>query len=419
MSQNFKRFTVLWMGQLVSAVGSGLTSFGLGVYVFQQTGSAAGMALITLLGFLPTLVLSVPAGVLADRFDRRTLMMLGDGLSGLGILFILIRMLQGGATVGEIAAGVCVSAVFSSLLEPAYKATVTDLLTEQEYSKAGGLVSLAGSARYLISPLVAGLLLPVGGIKLLLVIDLCTFGFTVLSTFAVKRGIRTQRNAREESFGESLRQGWKTIRSRRGVFLLVAVSSLLTLFVGVFQVLAEPLVLSVSDAKTLGIVETVCASGMLVSGLYLGVRGIRSGYVRVLGVSLAVAGAFIIGFGSFHSIVWVAAAGFGFFAMLPFANNCLDVLVRSNIPAELQGRVWGIVGFLSQIGYVVAYGASGVLADAIAAAGNVGVGRGSGIVIAVSGAALILVACGMMSVREIRALEGKGGARLVVETAEK
>ena len=168
----YKKFLLLWAGQMVSAIGGGLTSFGLGVYVFEQTGSAASMALVTLLAFLPTLVLSVPAGVLADRYDRRLMMMLGDGLSALGVLYILICMLRGGAALWQICVGVLVSSVFSALLEPAYRATVSDLLSREEYSRASGLVSLAGSARYLISPLLAGLLLAVSDIKLLLVIDI-------------------------------------------------------------------------------------------------------------------------------------------------------------------------------------------------------------------------------------------------------
>lgn len=89
---NFGKFLLLWSGELISSVGGGLTSFGLGVYVFNETGSAASMAIVSLLAFLPTLLLSVPAGVLADRHDRRLLMMLGDGLSGLGILYILFCM---------------------------------------------------------------------------------------------------------------------------------------------------------------------------------------------------------------------------------------------------------------------------------------------------------------------------------------
>ena len=124
---------LLWSGELISSIGGGLTSFGLGVYIFNKTGSAAGMALVTLLGFLPTLVLGVPAGVLADRYDRRLLMMVGDGCSALGIIYILICMLSGGASLTQICIGVFVSSVFSALLEPSYKATITDLLTKEEF----------------------------------------------------------------------------------------------------------------------------------------------------------------------------------------------------------------------------------------------------------------------------------------------
>lgn len=102
---NFPKFMLLWAGEMISAVGGGLTSFGLGVYVFNQTGSAASMALVTLLAFLPTLLLSVPAGVLADRYDRRLLMMLGDGCSALGILYILLCMTQGEAALWQICIG--------------------------------------------------------------------------------------------------------------------------------------------------------------------------------------------------------------------------------------------------------------------------------------------------------------------------
>ena len=129
---SYKRFIILWLGELVSSTGGGLTSFGLGVYAFQQTGSAAHMALITLFGFIPTLILSVPAGVLADKYDRRFLMIIGDGLSAAGIIFILVCMLKGKASILQICIGVFFSSAFSSLLEPSFKATITDLLEVQD-----------------------------------------------------------------------------------------------------------------------------------------------------------------------------------------------------------------------------------------------------------------------------------------------
>ena len=403
----YKKFLLLWAGQMVSAIGGGLTSFGLGVYVFEQTGSAASMALVTLLAFLPTLVLSVPAGVLADRYDRRLMMMLGDGLSALGILYILICMLRGGAALWQICVGVLVSSVFSALLEPAYRATVSDLLSREEYSRASGLVSLAGSACYLISPLLAGLLLAVSDIRLLLVIDICTFFLTVIVTGAVKRGLAAKPPEVRESFLSSLRGGWRAVTGKRGVVLLIAAASVLTCFMGAFQILAEPLLLDFTSSTVLGVAETICACGMLVSSLLLGIRGIRRGYVRVLCVSLLLAGAAMVVFGLKENIYLICASGFCFFAMLPFANNCLDYLVRTNIPAEVQGRAWGLIGFLSQIGYVVAYGAAGVLADGIASAMHTGVGRGAAAVIVLAGALLGISAIGLYRIRSVRELEAQ------------
>jgi MFS family permease len=404
-TSNFPKFLLLWTGSLISSVGGGLTSFGLGVYVFQQTGSAAGMALVTLLAFLPTLLLSVPAGVLADRYDRRILMMIGDGFSAFGILYILICMIRGQASLTQICVGVFVSAVFSSLLEPSYRATVTDLLTREEYSKASGLVSLAGSARYLISPVLAGILLTVSDIRLLLVIDICTFFVTVTSTAVVKKGLVSKPAEERETFAESMRQGWEAVHSRKGVFLLILLSSALTCFMGAFQILAEPLILAFQSSAALGVGETICASGMLVSSLLLGIRGLKKGYAGVLSNSLMVAGLSMAAFGIWENMYPICVFGFLFFAMLPLANNCLDYLVRTNIPDELQGRAWGFIGFLSQIGYVVAYGTAGALADLLGKRSGLGVGRGAAFVVMGAGVLLALMAFAIRFIRRIRDLE--------------
>ncbi|MBP3753900.1 MAG: MFS transporter [Lachnospiraceae bacterium] len=404
---NFKKFLLLWSGEFISSIGGGLTSFGLGVYVFDKTGSAASMALVTLLGFLPTLLLSIPAGALADRFDRRLLMMIGDGCSALGIIFILICMMNGGATLAQICIGVSVSAIFSALLEPSYKATITDLLTSEEYSKASGLVSLAGSARYLFSPVIAGLLLSVSDIKLLLMIDICTFFLTVISAAVVRRGIGASVIENKEPFLISVKTGWQVLCKKRGVIILIIISSVITLFMGMFQILAEPLILSFKDAKTLGIAETICACGMLTTGLIIGVKGIKSGYAKILSVSLFISGLFMTGFGLFENIIAICIFGFLFFAALPFANNCLDYLVRTNIPADAQGRAWGIIGFISQMGYVIAYVISGTAADVLGKISGRGVGRGSAMVVIIAGLLLAATSTLILMSRNIRELENK------------
>ena len=402
---NYNKFLLLWSGELVSAIGSGLTSFGLGVYVFQKTGSAANMALVALLAFLPSLLLSVPAGVLADRYDRRLLMMAGDGLSALGLIYILICMLTGEAKLYQICAGVFISSVFSSLLEPSYRATVTDLLTKEEYSRASGMMSIAGSARYLVSPLIAGFLLTVSDVKLLLMMDIGTFFLTVVCTAVVRKGISAKPADKEGTFLQSFREGWRTITEKRGVMILIIVSSLMTCFMGAMQILAEPMVLDFQSSKVLGIAETVCACGMLVSSVIIGARGLKKNFAGILSISLILAGLSMVGFGLKENILMICGFGFMFFFMLPFANNCLDYLVRTNIDADKQGRAWGLISFLSQIGYVVAYGTAGLLADYAAAAGHIGVGRGAAAVIMVSGVLLAAAAAALYRSKDVRELE--------------
>lgn len=405
MKSGYSKFLLLWTGNLISQIGGGLTSFGLGVYVFEKTGSAAAMAIVTLLGFLPTLLLTVPAGVLADLFDRRVLMMIGDGCSAIGILYILICMMKGETRLSQICIGVFISSFFSSLLEPSFRSTITDLLTKEEFTKASGLVSLAGSARYLISPFLAGLLLTVSDIKLLLAIDICTFFVTVSATVVVRRGIVNEPNTDRQGFKDSIKEGFKAVYLRRGVFRLILISSVMTMFMGVIQVLCEPMILSFSDSKTLGIAETVCALGMLVTALIVGVMGIKKNHAAVLGVSLALAGIFMITFTIKEEITFICSSGFLFFAMLPLANSCLDYLARTNIPENLQGRAWGFIGFLSQLGYIPTYALSGFLADQASRTMHITVGRGAAIVIAVSGVMLIITSFIELFSKKIRLLE--------------
>ena len=420
-NSSFKKFALLCGGSFITAVGSGITSFGLGVYVFQQTGLASASALITLLAFLPGLLLTPFAGVLADTYDRRLLMILGDGLSMLGIIYILICMASGRAELWQIGVGVTISSIFSSLIEPSFRATVSDLLTEEEYSKASGLVQLSGSARFLISPLIAGLLLQVADIKLLLIIDICTIFVTVAVTFIVRRGIATKKKApATQSFLRDMREGLSTLTQNKGVFALVLGSSAISFFLCCIESLHVPMILGFTTSSVLGVATTVCASGMLVSSLVLGIVGVKKGFTKVLSGSLFLAGVFMAGFGLRENIVLICVFGFLFFAMLPFANMSLDYLVRTNIPNDVQGRVWGLIGIISQLGSVLAYSILGPIADfvftpalmpkgalapSIGAIIGTGSGRGIGLLIIVAGIFLCITAVALFNIRSVRTLE--------------
>ncbi len=425
--KSFGKFLFLWSGEFVSAIGSGLTAFGLGVYVFTRTGKASATALVTLLAFMPSLLLSPIAGVLADRYDRRLLMVLGDSLSAVGLIFILVCMLQGEVLLWQIYIGVTISSVFSSLLEPAYKATVTDMLVEEQYTKASGLVQLANSAKYLISPVIAGLLLTVSDIKLLLIIDISTFFLTVVTTLMVRKGLTSKQYEKTQSFIREMKEGWAAVSENQGVLALVLMATVLTFSLGFIQTLFLPLILAFSNSSAAGILETISASGILFSSVIMGMLSIKRGFVKMLALSLFCEGLFMALFGLRENILLIGIAGFLFFATIPFANASLDFLIRTHIKNSVQGRAWALIGLISQLGYVAAYALSGVLADYVFTpllldggllAGSVGKiigvgsGRGMGLLIISAGLLLCMTAVIVYNINAIKALENRGSGVL-------
>lgn len=420
-NKSFKKFLILWFGEFISAIGSGLTAFGLGVYVFRLTGKASAMALITILAFFPPLLLGTVAGVLADRYDRRLMMILGDSLSVFGLIYILICMYMGEAQLWQICVGVTVSSVFSSLMEPAYKATVSDLLSADQFTKASGLVQIANSAKYLVSPIIAGYLLAVSNIKLILIIDICTFFVTVASTLVVKKGIASKKEVEKKaSLITEFKEGWTTLTKSKGVLVLTIVGSFLCFFMGFIQILSAPMVLAFKNSSVLGTVETIIALGMLFSSILIGVLKIKGGYVRILSVSLFGSGLMMMCFGFKENIIFIGIFGFLFFAMLPFANTSLDFLIRTNTDNSVQGRVWSLIGIISQLGTVISYAVCGVLADYIftpmlidggALSGSVGriigtgKGRGAAFLIIIAGILMCITSVALYNIKSVRKLE--------------
>lgn len=415
-----KKFLMIWSGELISSIGSGMTAFALSVYVYQTTGSATYVSLITLLAYLPTVLLSPLGGVFADRYDRRLLMIIGDLFSGLGLAYVLWNIQAGSDSMLPICIGVTFNAVFVALLEPSFRATITELLTEEEYARASGMVQIAGNAKFLISPALAGILLAVADIRLILLIDIGTFLITVTTVAIVRKSVGKAVKTERQSIGREMRLGFAEINKSKGIRTLIILMSFVCFFVGILQTLTSPMVLAVSNAETVGIMESLCAVGMLLGSVFIGILGIKKNFSTVLCVAGILSGIFIALTGVNKSIFVTGAGIFLFFLALPFMNTSADVLIRKNIPNELQGRVWGIISLLSQTGTVLAYALSGVLADfvfeplladngiladSIGALIGTGTGRGIGFMLILSGVCIIPAAFAIGRSRSIRSLQ--------------
>lgn len=361
-----KNFMKIWAGQFLSNIGSGMTAFAISVYVYQSTGKVSAVSMITLLAYLPTVLLNPVGGLLADRYDRRLMMICGDLFSAFGLVFILISIHIKSTGILPIAIGVTINSVFVSLLEPSYSATITDLLTKDEYTKAGGLIQIARNVKYLISPAIAGLLLTYFDISLILVLDILTIFITVFAAAEVRKSIRECKPRRDKMriFNE-FKEGISYIFQDRGVCNLIILMGVMCFFIGFIQILLTPMLLAIGSIKTVGLVETAGALGMLISGIVISLIGIKKNHAKILIISLVICGIFMGLTGMTRSIFLILPASIIFFASLPFVNTCADFLVRVRLPNQVQGRVWGLISLFTQIGYIIAYLLSGILADKI------------------------------------------------------
>ena len=234
MSSGYKKFLLLWGASLISASGSGMSSFALGIFMYQKTGLSTMTGLMILAGFLPGLIFSPFAGALADRHDRRVLMMMGDGLSIIGLLCILfsLQFLQKEMLVGGILLGAAISSGFSSLVEPAFRATISDLLKKEEYTRASGMVQLIPASRYLLSPVLSGLVLSFAGIRPVIMLDILTILITLPITYIVRREMRGIPRGEGTKLAEDLSLGFHLIYDKKGLWLLVMLGILVSFCLG-------------------------------------------------------------------------------------------------------------------------------------------------------------------------------------------
>lgn len=399
---SMKRFLFLVLGQFISSFGSGLTDFGLSIYVLHETGSVMATGIISICAFLPSILLSPVGGVLADHYDRRLLMIAGEALSAIGLVICLASIMSGHFSMVLICVGVAISSVFTALMEPAFKATVTDMISPEDYAKAGGLLQIAGNAKLLIAPVVAGFLLEMTSVATLLMIDILTF----LTTAGVILMVRKNMTVKLENKGslrvvEELKGGMKAIAGNRGIIYLIGLMTLATFCIGFIQILCTPLILAFTGEKQLGLIKTISTCGILAGSIIVSCfKNIR--YHKMMVWGLVGCGFFMGVLGIKENFVLICIFGFLMFCFIPAASIGPESLMRKALPNEVHGRAFGFTGLITQMGYIVAYLLSGVLSDYVfepfmqgnsSLAVTIGkvIGRGEG-----RGVALLILAVGIL-----------------------
>jgi predicted MFS family arabinose efflux permease len=404
-------FGLTWLGQLVSSLGSGLTSFAVMVHVYQSSASLTQYSLGSFFFYLPMVLLAPVAGALVDRWDRRRVILLAD-LGAAGVVFLMwllakaaeagLWQLRGWHFYLPLAAG----AAFSTFRALAFSASTSLLVPKQHLGRANGMIELALSLGHLIGPGAAGYLVLRLGLPGVLLIDLGTFLFSALILLSVVFP-RLEGGATEGTKRASLRQemalGWAFIRERPGLLGLLQFVAVSNLFTGLVMVLITPLVLSFADASTLGWIVSFSGVGMLSGGLLMGAwGGPRRRVTGMLGFRLLCGLALLIAALPANALL-VAGGAFAFMFTIPVILGCSQAIWQSKVPPGLQGRVFAVRRMVALSAPPAAALLAGPLADGLfepwmspegalaSSAGQVlGTGPGRGI-------ALLFVVLGVLS----------------------
>lgn len=361
-----RTFAILWLGQLVSLIGSGLTRFALGVWVWETTGSATQFTLIAVFVSLPGLLAAPFAGALVDRWDRRRVMLASDAGAGLATLVVAALLWADALAVWHVYVVVAFGSLLTTFQMPAYVASTTLLVPKERFARTSGMVQLAQAAAGVLAAPLAGVLFMTIGLSGVVLIDFATFLFAVATLSMIRVPPPPPSAAGEKGRGSLWHEasyGWRFIRKRPGLLGLLGYFALLNLTFSVGSVLVIPLVRSFASVKVLGVVLAVQSAGQLAGSAALTatggprrrIRGIFAGGL-LLGLSLVVVGLR-------PDALPVAAGLFVMMFCLAFINGCSQAIWQRKVPPDVQGRVFAVRRLIAQLTSPIGFLAAGPLAE--------------------------------------------------------
>ncbi|HEX2206976.1 MAG TPA: MFS transporter, partial [Longimicrobium sp.] len=365
LSPGMRTYTAVWFGQMVSMIGTALTDFGVGVWIYQKTGSATPFAMILLCMVVPGIVVSPVAGALADRWDRRRTMILADAGAALSTVFMAVLLVSGRLELWHILLAVSFASTCRAFQGPAWMASTTQLVPAEQLGRASGMMNFGRAVAGIVGPALGGILVPTIGLERVMMIDFATFGVAVLILFAVRFPPHPRAEARPtgDSVWKEAGEGWRYVGSQPALRAHLLFFALVNLALGYVWALHAPLVLGFAGPGSLGAVGSAMGLGLLAGSLAMTIWGgprRKTAAILSYGVLLGVC---LIMLGARPWVPLVAAGIFGITLGIPVMNGSLMALWMPRIPKELQGRTYAVIQVLVWSTEPIAYLTAGVLAD--------------------------------------------------------
>ncbi len=365
---SFRTFLIVWSGQLVSIIGTSLTWFGLAVWVYLETGSVTQLSLMMLAGSLPRILLAPVAGALVDRWDRRWAMILSDGASGIGTIVIAIAFMTDTMSIGLLIVMAAIISSFESIHWPAYQASMSLLVPKERYSQASGMVQMAEAAGQLLAPLLGGAVVAIGGVAVLLAIDVATFMVAVATLFLVRFPRPTTTEVGAASAGTLWQEsmfGFRYVWRKRPLLSLLVAFSALNLVLGFIGPVFIAYMLTFTSEATMGLIMSLGATGMLIGSIVASAIKVTDRRVLRIIIAAAILGAMLILVGSSTMLVVILIALWVGMLVVPYASAMSQSIWMAKVEPDVQGRVFSVRSMIAQITHPVALAMTGPLVDRV------------------------------------------------------
>ncbi len=361
-------FLAVWLGQTLSLVGTALTSFALGVWVYRSTGSVTLYSLISLFTVLPGILVAPFAGALVDRWNRRWILVSSDLGAGLITATFAALVHFDRLAVWHLYALLSISSILNAFQFPAFSAATTQLVDKKDLTRAAGLSQLTEGLALILGPFLAPLIEAQIGLFGVTQVDLCTLLLAMSILLFVRIPPPEISAAGQEGKGSLVREaayGWEFIRNRPGLLGLLIFFMAVNVVLGFMHVLVPPLILEMSNAIVLGRVMAFSAMGLLVGSVVISIVGnVRRRVRGILSIIAAQGIALVIG-GLQRQPVGVALLAFLFMCGAAVSLALSQSIWQTKVPVDVQGRVFAVRRMTAWASLPVSYLLAGPLSDRV------------------------------------------------------
>jgi DHA3 family macrolide efflux protein-like MFS transporter len=365
----FGRFIAIWTGQAFSLFGSQLVQFALVWYLTIETGSATVLAIATMAAMVPQIILSPIAGAYVDRWKRRIVMIVADGLVAVSTLVLVILFALGIVEIWEIFVIMFVRSCFTAFHWPASQAATTMLVPEKHLTRVAGFnQSLQGLASIMAPPLGAVLIVFMP-MQWILSLDIVTAVIAIIPLLLIRFAEPVLNSGLRRGIVDDMKEGLRFLKSWHGALLVIAIFMILNLLLSPAFSLIPILVLDHFHGGALDFasLEVMSGIGMLVGGVALGIWGGTKRRIVTVMASTMLAGVAVTLLAFVPSNGILLAMGLLLFigVMMPILNGSVMALMQACVPIGMQGRVFALLGALAMAAAPVGLAIGGPVADMI------------------------------------------------------